>query len=58
MFFWLVPLPKGRYRRQAPYADVPETRGLKGGSKTAENGQKMAKNDQQREKIEKTHQNC
>ena len=27
VFFWLVPLPKGRYRRQA---DVSETLGLKG----------------------------
>ena len=29
VFFWLVPLPKGRYRRQAPYADIPETLGLR-----------------------------
>ena len=39
VFFWLVPLPKGKYRRQAPYADVPETLGPKGGPKTAKNGQ-------------------
>ena len=26
-----MPLSKGRFRRQAPYADVPETRGLRGG---------------------------
>ena len=39
-FFWLVPLPKGRYRRQAPYADVSETQGLRGGPKQP----KMAKN--------------
>ena len=38
-FFWLVPLPKGRYRRQAPYADVSETLGLRGGLKTAQYGQ-------------------
>ena len=43
MFFWLVPLPKGRYRRQAPYADVLETLGLRGGSKTAKNGLKGPK---------------
>ena len=40
VFFWLVPLPKGRYRRQAPYAVVSEIVGLRLGSKTA----KMAKN--------------
>ena len=55
VFFWLVPLPKGRYRRQAPYADVPETLGLRGGPKTAKNGQKWPKNDLKREKINKTH---
>ena len=44
VFFWLVPLPKGRYRRQAPYADVSEILGLRVGSKTA----KMAKNGQKR----------
>ena len=43
VFFWLVPLPKDRYRRQAPYADVPETLVLRGGPKTAENGQKWPK---------------
>ena len=43
VFFWLVPLPKGRYRRQAPYADVSETLGLRGGPKTARNGQKKPK---------------
>ena len=32
-----MPLPKGKYRRQAPYADVPETLGLRGGPKTAKN---------------------
>ena len=42
-FFWLVPLPKGSYRRQAPYADVSETLGLRGGPKTAKNGQKWPK---------------
>ena len=36
-------LPKGRYRRQAPYADVPEALGLRGVPKTAENGQKWPK---------------
>ena len=40
MVFWLVPLPEGTYRRQAPYADVSETLGLRGGPKTAQNGQK------------------
>ena len=44
VFFWLVPLPKGRYRRKAPYADVPETLGLRVGAqmqpKTAKNGKK------------------
>ena len=39
VFFWLVPLPKGRYRRQVPYADVPETLALKGAQKQP----KMAK---------------
>ena len=38
-----MPLSKGRHRRQAPYADVPETLGLRGGSKTAKNGQKWPK---------------
>ena len=33
VFFWLVPLPKGRYRRQAPYAYVSDTLGLRGGQK-------------------------
>ena len=44
VFFWLVPLPKDRYRRQAPYADVPETLGLRGAQKQpkmAKNGQKL-----------------
>ena len=44
VFFWLVSLPKGRYRRQAPYADVSEILGLRVGSKTV----KMAKNSQKR----------
>ena len=57
VFFWLVPLPKGRYRRQAPYADVPETLGLRGGPKNSQKWPKMAKNDHKREKINKTHQN-
>ena len=43
-FFWLVPLAKGKYRRQAPYADVPETLGFRVGAqmqpKTAKNGKK------------------
>ena len=43
VFFWLVSLPKGRYRRQAPYADVSETLGLRGGPKTAQFGQKWPK---------------
>ena len=43
VFFWLVSLPKGRYRRQAPYADVSETLGLRWGPKTAKNGQKLQK---------------
>ena len=32
VYFWLVPLPEGRHRRQAPYADVSETLGLRGGA--------------------------
>ena len=44
VFFWLVPLLEGRYRREAPYADVAETLGLRGGGqiqpKMAKNGQK------------------
>ena len=28
-----MPLPKGRYRLQAPYADVSETLGLRGAQK-------------------------
>ena len=43
VFFWLVSLPKDRYRRQAPYADVSETLGLRGAPKQpkmARNGQK------------------
>ena len=43
VFFWLVPLPKGRYRRQAPYADVSEILGLRGAQKQPDmvkNGQK------------------
>ena len=42
-FFWLVPLAKGRYRRQAPYADVSEILGLRGAQKQPDmvkNGQK------------------
>ena len=42
VFFWLVPLPEGRYRRQAPYADVSETLGLRGVQKQP----KMAKKGQ------------
>ena len=38
-----MPLPKGRYRRQAPYADVPENLAFGGGPKTAKNGQKWPK---------------
>ena len=38
-------LPKGRYRRQAPYADVSETLGLRGGPKNSQKWPKMAKND-------------
>ena len=38
-----MPLPKGRYRRQAPYADVLEALGLRRGSKTAKNGLKGPK---------------
>ena len=45
VFFWLVPLPKGRYRRQAPYADVPETLGLRGGLKNGQKLPEMANND-------------
>ena len=30
VIFWLVSLPKGRYRRQAPFADVSESLGLRG----------------------------
>ena len=43
VLFWLVPLPKGRYRRQATYADGPETLGLRGGPKTAKNSRKWPK---------------
>ena len=42
VFFWLVTLPKGGYRRQAPYADVSETQGLRG-PKKAQNGHKQPK---------------
>ena len=42
VFFWLVPLPEDRYRRQAPYVDVSETLGLRGAQKQP----KMAKNGQ------------
>ena len=41
VFFLLVPLPKGRYRRQAPYADVSETLGLGGGAKNGPKWPKM-----------------
>ena len=44
VFFWLVSLPKGRYRRQAPYADVSEILGLKG-PKNSQKWPEMAKND-------------
>ena len=47
-------MPKGRYRRQATYADVPKTLGFRDGPKTAENGQKWPKITT-REKIDKTH---
>ena len=43
VFFWLVPLAKGRYRRQAPYTNVPDTLGLRGGPKMAQNGRKWPK---------------
>ena len=43
VFFWLVLLPKGRYKRQAPYADVFKNPGAQGGPKTAKNGQKWPK---------------
>ena len=43
VYFWLVPLPEGRYRRQAPYADVSETLGLRGGPQIHP---KLAKIDQ------------
>ena len=49
--FLLVPLPEGRYRHQAPYADVSETLGLRVGAQIQP---KMAKNDHKREKIDKT----
>ncbi len=40
-----MPLPKGRYRRHAPYADVSDTLGLRpgGGAKTAKNDKKWQK---------------
>ena len=38
VLFWLVPLPKGIYRRHAPYADVSDTLGLRPGG-----GQKQPK---------------
>ena len=50
VFFWLVPLPEGRFRREAPYADVLETLWFRGG-KNSQKWQKMAKNDHKREKI-------
>ena len=50
VFLWLVPLLEGRYRRQAPYADVSETLGLRGAQKQP----KMAKYDLKREKIDNT----
>ena len=53
VFFWLVPLLEGRYRREAPYADVAETLGLRGGGKYSQKWPKMAKND----KREKTVKN-
>ncbi len=56
VFFWLVPLLEGRYRREAPYADVAETLGLRGGGKYSQKWPKMAKNDK-REKTVKTRQN-
>ncbi len=44
VFLWLVPLAKGRYRRQALYTDVADTLGLRGGGpKMAQNGQKWPK---------------
>ena len=46
VFFWLVTLPKGRYRRQASYADVSEILAPRGGQiqpKMAKNGQKWPK---------------
>ena len=49
VFFWLVPLPEGKYRCEAPYADVLEILGLRGAQKWPE----MAKNDFKREKINK-----
>ena len=51
VFFWLVPLTKGIYKRQAPYADVPETLGLRGAQKQpkmAENGQKWPQEGENR----------
>ena len=46
-----MPLPKGRYRRQAPYADAPETLVLRGAQKQP----KLTKNGHKWEKIDKTH---
>ena len=54
VFFWLVPLPKGRCRCQAPYADASETLGLRGEPKNSQKWPEMAKNDHKREKIDKT----
>ncbi len=56
-FFGLVTLPEGRYRRQAPHADVSEILGLRGAQKRPK-WPKMAKNDLNKEKIDKTHKNC
>ena len=56
VFFWLVPLLEGRYRREAPYADVAETLGLRGGANTAKNGQKWPKMTRGRKPL-KTRQN-
>ena len=48
-----MPLLKSRYRRQAPYADIPEILGLRGGAKTAKNSKKWPKMTTRERKLKK-----
>ena len=50
-FFWLVPLAKGRYRRQAPYVECFRNPGAQGGLKNSQKWPKMAKNGQKWPKM-------